>query len=124
MTQPTMQLHLDDGRQIEASIRPLKIGEYSGAYAAWRAGDEPRLLTMVLVPEGADAPMPRAITPNLTQASYNDAVNEMRRVNAGFFGYCTRVAGDQAMQDPAMLARVLAEYRSIGGSPTSGLPQG
>jgi hypothetical protein len=118
-----MQLQLDDGRQIEASIRPLKIGEYSVAYTAWRAGDEPRLLTMVLVPEGSDAPMPKAITPNLTQASYNDAVNEMRRVNAGFFGYCTRVAGDQAMQDPAVLARVLAEYRSTGGLPTSGLPQ-
>jgi hypothetical protein len=118
-----MKLTLEDGKVVEVGFRKLKIAEFPRAFAAFKAGDEIRLIAMTMVPEDPNSPMPGALVLQLSQASYNDAAIQMRTENKDFFGSCVRLAIDAMTTDASALSRTAAEFSRNGfglvGGPTS-----
>lgn len=109
-----MKLTLEDGRVVEVGFRKLKIAEFPRAFTAFKAGDEIRLISMTMVPEDPNSPMPSALVLQLSQASYNDAAVQMRTENKDFFASCVRLAIDAMTTDANALSRTAAELSRSG----------
>lgn len=109
-----MKLTLEDGKVVEVGFRKLKIAEFQRAFAAFKAGDEIRLIAMTMVPEDPNSPMPGTLVLQLSQSSYNDAAVQMRVENKDFFASCVRLAIDAMTTDANALSRTAAELSRSG----------
>lgn len=101
-----MQLTLkkEDGTEIQAELRPLRVREYPAAFAAHDRDEEWRLIALCTV---AQTP---ALAPDwpleLNPESYEQAVSAIQAENPTFFAWCARRWANRGVRDG--VARMVA----------------
>lgn len=102
-----MNLSLEGGAQVEASVRSLRVREYPKAFEVWKAGDEAALLAL-----GFES-NPKTDPADLVPADYERVAAAFLTANPSFFAWCGRREAAQVLRG------ALASMTAPGVSPGS-----
>lgn len=119
-----MMLKLENGTELEAELKPLRVSQYPAAFAVQQQEDEAKLMGMILHPVDPNAPIAATIPHMLSAESYEAVVTAMPEVLRRFFAYCVRRTTNRALVDPELLRSAAAQRSAVlaGGNTSPSSP--